>query len=221
MPTRLLLLAAAGAAGTLCRYGLGGLVQSGLGSTLPVGHAGRERGRLLRRRPPLRPLREPVAHQRHDAHDRLHRVPRRLHDLLELHAGDERASRATRSGSRPPATSSCRTSPVRPRCSPASSCRVSPRGGTMHLPENAELLRIFIGDSDRYHHKPLYEAIVETAREHHLAGRDRAARPPGLRRSQPHPHRQDPASVGRSAAWSSRSSTPRRRSRPSCPCSTR
>ena len=40
----------------------------------------------------------------------------------------------------------------------------------MHLPENAELLRIFIGDSDRYQHKPLYEAIVETAREHHLAG---------------------------------------------------
>ena len=43
-------------------------------------------------------------------------------------------------------------------------------GGRMHLPENAELLRIFIGDSDRYHHKPLYEAIVETAREHQLAG---------------------------------------------------
>ena len=40
----------------------------------------------------------------------------------------------------------------------------------MHLPENAELLRIFIGDSDRYQHKPLYEVIVETAREHHLAG---------------------------------------------------
>ena len=40
----------------------------------------------------------------------------------------------------------------------------------MQLPENAELLRIFIGDSDRYHHKPLYEAIVEAAREQHLAG---------------------------------------------------
>ena len=40
----------------------------------------------------------------------------------------------------------------------------------MQLPENAELLRIFIGDSDRYHHKPLYEAIVEAARERHLAG---------------------------------------------------
>jgi fluoride exporter len=35
VPTRLLLLAAAGAAGTLCRYGLGGLVQSGLGTRLP------------------------------------------------------------------------------------------------------------------------------------------------------------------------------------------
>jgi hypothetical protein len=40
----------------------------------------------------------------------------------------------------------------------------------MQLPEYAELLRVFIGDSDRYHHKPLYEAIVEAAREHRLAG---------------------------------------------------
>jgi hypothetical protein len=40
----------------------------------------------------------------------------------------------------------------------------------MHLPENAELLRVFIGDSDRYDHHTLYEAIIEKAREHHLAG---------------------------------------------------
>jgi PII-like signaling protein len=40
----------------------------------------------------------------------------------------------------------------------------------MHLPEDAELLRVFIGDSDRHHGKPLYEAIVEAAREQHLAG---------------------------------------------------
>jgi PII-like signaling protein len=40
----------------------------------------------------------------------------------------------------------------------------------MHLPEEAELLRVFVGDGDRYHHKPLYEAIVEAARERHLAG---------------------------------------------------
>ena len=37
MPTRLLLLAAAGAAGALCRYGLAGLVQSGLGARFPWG----------------------------------------------------------------------------------------------------------------------------------------------------------------------------------------
>jgi uncharacterized protein len=41
---------------------------------------------------------------------------------------------------------------------------------SMHLPENAELLRVYIGDSDRYHHKLLYEAIVEEARTRHLAG---------------------------------------------------
>lgn len=40
----------------------------------------------------------------------------------------------------------------------------------MNLPEDAVLLRIFIGESDRYHHRPLYEAIVMKAREAHLAG---------------------------------------------------
>ncbi len=32
------------------------------------------------------------------------------------------------------------------------------------------LLRIFIGESDRWQHQPLYEAIVLKARELHLAG---------------------------------------------------
>ena len=40
----------------------------------------------------------------------------------------------------------------------------------MHLPEDAMLLRIFIGESDRWHHQPLYEALVLKAREMHLAG---------------------------------------------------
>ena len=40
----------------------------------------------------------------------------------------------------------------------------------MHLPHEAMLLRIFIGESDRWHHQPLYEAIVLKAREVHLAG---------------------------------------------------
>ena len=40
----------------------------------------------------------------------------------------------------------------------------------MQIPKDAVLLRIFIGEGDRYHGKPLYEAIVMKAREAHLAG---------------------------------------------------
>ena len=40
----------------------------------------------------------------------------------------------------------------------------------MQIPHEAVLLRIFIGESDRWEHKPLYEAIVLKAREAHLAG---------------------------------------------------
>jgi uncharacterized protein len=40
----------------------------------------------------------------------------------------------------------------------------------MTIPEQGVLLRIFIGESDRWHGRPLYEAIVLKARELHLAG---------------------------------------------------
>jgi PII-like signaling protein len=40
----------------------------------------------------------------------------------------------------------------------------------MVIPHEAVLLRIFIGESDRCGHQPLYEAIVLKAREMHLAG---------------------------------------------------
>jgi hypothetical protein len=40
----------------------------------------------------------------------------------------------------------------------------------MKIPEQGTLLRIFIGESDQWHHRPLYEAIVLKARELHLAG---------------------------------------------------
>lgn len=40
----------------------------------------------------------------------------------------------------------------------------------MQIPRDALLLRIFIGESDRHQHRPLYEAIVLKAREMHLAG---------------------------------------------------
>lgn len=40
----------------------------------------------------------------------------------------------------------------------------------MNFPEAAVLLRIYLGESDRWQHQPLYEAIVLKAREQHLAG---------------------------------------------------
>ena len=40
----------------------------------------------------------------------------------------------------------------------------------MKLENEGKLLRIFIGESDRFDHKPLYEAIVLKAREIGMAG---------------------------------------------------
>lgn len=40
----------------------------------------------------------------------------------------------------------------------------------MVLPEEGHLLRIFVGESDKHEHVPLYEWIVRKARESGLAG---------------------------------------------------
>jgi len=40
----------------------------------------------------------------------------------------------------------------------------------MKIPEDGYLLRIFVGESDKHGHVPLYEAIVLRAREAGLAG---------------------------------------------------
>jgi PII-like signaling protein len=40
----------------------------------------------------------------------------------------------------------------------------------MQTPTEGRLLRIFIGESDRWHGKPLYEALILRARELGLAG---------------------------------------------------
>jgi PII-like signaling protein len=40
----------------------------------------------------------------------------------------------------------------------------------MTIPEDGYLLRIFVGESDRHGHRPLYESIVLQAREAGLAG---------------------------------------------------
>ncbi len=48
--------------------------------------------------------------------------------------------------------------------------RALEEGKVMHVPKNAMLLRIFVGEDQRYHTHPLYESIVLKARELHLAG---------------------------------------------------
>jgi PII-like signaling protein len=53
----------------------------------------------------------------------------------------------------------------------------------MQIPHEAVLLRIFIGENDRWEHKPLYEAIVLKARELHLAGATVLRGPMGFGRS--------------------------------------
>ncbi len=40
----------------------------------------------------------------------------------------------------------------------------------MKIPQDGYLLRVFLGESDRWEGRPLYEAIVLKARELHLAG---------------------------------------------------
>lgn len=53
----------------------------------------------------------------------------------------------------------------------------------MQIPNDAILLRIFIGESDRFQGKPLYEAIVLKAREMQLAGATVLRGPMGYGRS--------------------------------------
>jgi len=40
----------------------------------------------------------------------------------------------------------------------------------MKIPEDGKLVRIFIGEADKWQGKPLYEAIVQKAREQNMAG---------------------------------------------------
>src|SRR6266478_202349 len=46
----------------------------------------------------------------------------------------------------------------------------TPRRRTMKLEGEGSLLRIYLGELDKWHHQPLYEAIVLKAREMGLAG---------------------------------------------------
>ena len=53
----------------------------------------------------------------------------------------------------------------------------------MDVPQQASLLRIFVGEDERSEGRPLYEAIVLKAREQHLAGATVLRGPMGFGRS--------------------------------------
>ena len=53
----------------------------------------------------------------------------------------------------------------------------------MPLPEESTLLRVFIGEADEVHGRPLYKAIVTRARELHMAGATVLRGPLGFGRS--------------------------------------
>ena len=42
--------------------------------------------------------------------------------------------------------------------------------GVFHVPQRAQRLTVYIGEADKWHGVPLYEAIVLKSRELHLAG---------------------------------------------------
>ncbi len=58
----------------------------------------------------------------------------------------------------------------------------------MQLPQDAMLLRIYFGEQDRFAGKPLHDAIIQKARELHLAGATVLRGPMGYGRNS-HIHR--------------------------------
>ncbi len=90
----------------------------------------------------------------------------------------------------------------------------------MELPEDAILLRIFIGESDRHRNRPLYEAIVLKARELQMAGATVLRGPMGYGASS-RIHTAKSYNFPWICLWSWKSWTPRTRSMVSCRFSTR
>src|SRR5215467_545514 len=93
------------------------------------------------------------------------RLTRRLHDVLDAVVRDVPAARGRRT--RP----GCGEHARQRRCRSLRRIRRSRRSeSAMKLEGEGKLLRLFIGESDTWHGKPLYQAIVERVRQEGLAG---------------------------------------------------
>ena len=66
-------------------------------------------------------------------------------------------------------------------------------------PQEAVLLRIFLGEDDRAGGRPLYEALILKAREMGMAGATVLRGPMGFGHGSAPAHDEDPATVDRSA----------------------
>src|SRR5437588_5772135 len=131
---------------------------------VPVGDIRRQRQRRARAR---------VHPHAHDgaAYDRSlaalgtrDRVPGRVHDLLDAHVRDVPAARGRSTRARS-------GEPPRERSAGLFAVYLGVVAeGAMRLEGEGKLLQLFIGESDRWHGKPLYQAIVERVRQEGLAG---------------------------------------------------
>src|SRR5262249_12333524 len=94
------------------------------------------------------------------------RPPRRLPVLLELRLRDHGPpARGQRAHGRRE-----RRRPGRPRPRRGLGGRRAREDPALKLPRDGQLIRIFIGEADRWHGRPLYEVIVPGARRRGLAG---------------------------------------------------
>ncbi len=83
----------------------------------------------------------------------------------------------------------------------------------MEIPEDAILLRIFVEESRKWHHQPLYEAIVLKARDMHLGGATVLRGPMGYGKSA-RLHTAKILVLSNNLPWSLKSWTAKKRSMP-------
>src|SRR5258706_4268811 len=179
---KIFLIALFGAIGTLARYGLQGVVQIRMGGAFPVWDAARQFVRLLSAGPDRTTDVEPHAGFRGHAHGHGGRLFRRLHHFFQLRMGNsEDAGRRRMAAGKHLRGGQCHCGivVVGSRNSPGesllASCRSSGSVGEDSMTHEKfegerTLMRIHIGESDKWHGKSLHEAIVEMLRKEKFSG---------------------------------------------------